>query len=282
MKQHWKTALKGLIVGSTMLVPGVSGASMAMILGVYGRLVSSVSSFFRDKKGNLLFLLLFALGGGTGMLLFARPLLALIERYPMPTLYFFLGAVLGGVPMTVREAGIRRFSWRIPVFAALGLAIVLALNLLPANLFGSEAGFLPLLLAGILAAVALVLPGISVSYLLLLLGLYDETMLAITELRVPFLLALGVGLMLGIVLTTKLLERAMLRHPEPTYLIILGFLFGSVLQVFPGVPTGWELLLCPITLLAGFFALWFLSKREAALSAGQAEERSGPKRETAL
>ena len=281
MKQHWKTALKGLIVGSTMLVPGVSGASMAMILGVYGRLVSSVSSFFRDKKGNLLFLLLFALGGGTGMLLFARPLLALIERYPMPTLYFFLGAVLGGVPMTVREAGIRRFSWRIPVFAALGLAIVLALNLLPANLFGSEAGFLPLLLAGILAAVALVLP-ITYSLNVPHTWLYDETMLAITELRVPFLLALGVGLILGIVLTTKLLERAMLRHPEPTYLIILGFLFGSVLQVFPGVPTGWELLLCPITLLAGFFALWFLSKREAALSAGQAEERSGPKRETAL
>lgn len=265
MKQHAKTALKGLIVGSTMLVPGVSGASMAMILGVYGRLVSSVSSFLRDAKGNALFLLVFALGGGAGMLLFAQPLLTLIERYPMPTLYFFLGAVMGGVPMTVREAGIRRFSWRIPVYAALGAALVLSLNLLPADLFGGGAGVLPLLLAGLLAAVALVLPGISVSYMLLLLGLYDETMRAITQLRVPFLLALGAGLILGIVLTTKLLERAMTRHPEPTYLIILGFVFGSVLQIFPGVPQGWELPLCALTLAAGFFSLWLLSRREAAL-----------------
>lgn len=76
MKQYIMTTLKGWIVGSTMLVPGVSGASMAMILGVYSRLVSSVSSFLRDVKGNLLFLLLFALGGGTGMLLCAKPLLA--------------------------------------------------------------------------------------------------------------------------------------------------------------------------------------------------------------
>ena len=266
MKQHILTALKGWIVGSTMLVPGVSGASMAMILGVYSRLVSSVSSFLRDVKGNLLFLLLFALGGGTGMLLCAKPLLALIELYPMPTMYFFLGAVAGGVPMTVREAGVRRFTWRVPVYIAIGAALVLSMNLLPSDLFGSGAGFLPLLIAGLLAAVALVLPGISVSYMLLLMGLYDETMRAITEFRVPFLLTLGLGLILGIVLTTKLLERAMQRHPEPTYLIILGFLFGSVVQIFPGIPSGWELLICPITLLAGFFSLWLLSRREAALS----------------
>ena len=101
--------------------------------------------------------------------------------------------------------------------------------------------------------------------MLLLMGLYDETMRAITEFRVPFLLTLGLGLILGIVLTTKLLERAMQRHPEPTYLIILGFLFGSVVQIFPGIPSGWELLICPITLLAGFFSLWLLSRREAAL-----------------
>ena len=267
MKQHLKTALKGLLVGSTMLVPGVSGASMAMILGVYGRLVSAVSSFLRDVKGNLLFLLLFSLGGGLGMLLFAKPLLWLIERWPMPTLYFFLGAVAGGVPLTVREAGIRRFTWRVPVYIAAGFVLVLSLNLLPADLFRGEASLLPLLIAGILAAVALVLPGISVSYMLLLMGLYDETMRAITELRVPYLLALGVGLILGILLTTKLLERAMQRHPEPTYLIILGFVFGSVFQIFPGIPSGWELLLCLAALLLGFFSLWLLSRREAALGA---------------
>ena len=77
------------------------------------------------------------------MLLCAKPLLALIELYPMPTMYFFLGAVAGGVPMTVREAGVRRFTWRVPVYIAIGAALVLSMNLLPSDLFGSGAGFLP-------------------------------------------------------------------------------------------------------------------------------------------
>ena len=86
------TVLKGMIVGGTMLVPGCSGGSMAMILGVYNQLVTSVSSFFKHKRQSALFLALFALGGGVGMLLFAKPLLRLIERFPMPMLYLFLGA----------------------------------------------------------------------------------------------------------------------------------------------------------------------------------------------
>ncbi len=83
MKENWlKIFLKGLCVGGTMLVPGVSGGSMAMILGIYDKLITSVSSFFACKKRNALFLLLFALGGGAGMLLFANPLLYLLQRYP--------------------------------------------------------------------------------------------------------------------------------------------------------------------------------------------------------
>ena len=112
-KHTYLTAVpKGMIVGGTMLVPGVSGGSMAMILGVYDRLVSSVSSFMKHKKESLAFLSLFSLGGGLGMILFARPLLALIERYPVPALYFFLGAVAGGVPLIVRKA----FSFLPPAF----------------------------------------------------------------------------------------------------------------------------------------------------------------------
>ena len=91
MKSHALLAVKGMVIGATMLVPGVSGGSMAMILGIYDRLVSSVSSFFKDVKGNFLFLALFCLGGGAGILVFARPLLYLIERFPMPMMYFFLG-----------------------------------------------------------------------------------------------------------------------------------------------------------------------------------------------
>lgn len=249
------------------MVPGVSGGSMAMILGVYDKLVSSVSSFRKHKRESFLFLTLFSLGGGLGMLLFANPLLALIERYPMPMLYFFLGIVAGGVPQIFKQAELKTFSWKAPLYVAGGLLVVFIFAILPTGTFQSEmeagfVSFLLLMLAGFIAAVALVLPGISVSYLLLLMGLYDETMRAISEFYLPFLVPLGVGLLLGIVLTTKVLERAMTKHPQPTYLIILGFVIGSMAEVFPGVPTGSELLVCTIMLTAGFCAIRLLSWKE--------------------
>lgn len=92
----------GFCIGATMLVPGVSGGSMAMILGIYQDLISSVSSFF--KKKNALFLLLFLLGSITGMVLCAKPLLNLIEWQPKIVLFFFMGAVAGSVPMIYRKA----------------------------------------------------------------------------------------------------------------------------------------------------------------------------------
>ena len=108
--KHLIIALKGLFVGGTMLVPGVSGGSMAMILGIYHELIASISSFLKHKKESLLFLGVFVAGALVGMALFARPLEALIERFPMPTLYFFIGAVVGGVPLMVKESGITSFS----------------------------------------------------------------------------------------------------------------------------------------------------------------------------
>ena len=186
------TFCKGMVVGGTMLVPGVSGGSMAMILGVYDRLVSSVSSFFKHKRESFLFLVTFALGGGVGALLFANPLSKLIELWRMPMLYFFIGAVAGCVPMIFREAKVARFHWKQPVYVLVGVLIVSALSLLPSGLVADsemQAGavsFLLLMAAGFIAAVALVLPGISVSYLLLMLGLYDETMKAIGDLYFPF------------------------------------------------------------------------------------------------
>lgn len=262
------TLLKGTIVGGTMLVPGVSGGSMAMILGIYDKLVSSVSSFRRHKKESFFFLALFSLGGGLGMLLFAKPLLSLIETYPMPMLYFFLGAVAGGVPLILEQARVKRFSWEVPIYIMVGLLVVTLFSLLPTGAFQSEMetgviSFLLLMLAGFIAAVALVLPGISVSYLLLLMGLYDETMRAISEFHLPFLIPLGVGLILGIVLTTKILESAMTKYPQPTYLIILGFVLGSIAEIFPGIPGGMELFLCLGMLAAGFFVIRMLSRKQS-------------------
>lgn len=251
------TALKGLCVGGTMLVPGVSGGSMAMILGIYDKLIESVSSFLKDVKNSLIFLITFSLGGGVGMILLAKPLLYLIESYPMLLLYFFIGVVAGGIPMIYQKAEVDKITWKVFLYPALGLAAVLLFEFLPADFLqmGNGEGILGFLLlaaAGIVAAVALVLPGISVSYLLLLMGIYDKTMLAIGDFNLSYLIPLGFGIILGIILTTKLLENAMKNHTQATYLIILGFVAGSMAEVFPGIPQGIELFFCLAAFVAGY------------------------------
>ena len=145
------------------------------------------------------------------------------------------------------------------------------LSLLPAgNLAaGMDMGLLKilfLLAAGMVAAVALVLPGISVSYLLLLLGLYEETMKAIGSLDIAFLLPLGTGVILGILMSTKALEKAMVKYPQMTYLVILGFILGSVAEIFPGIPTGSGILPCILLFAAGFAVIWGMSRLEKVQS----------------
>lgn len=266
--RHWKNylsiAVKGCIVGGTMLVPGVSGGSMAMILGIYSSLISAVSSFRQKKSRNFCFLLVFCIGAMVGMALLSNPISYLITTYPKPTMYFFIGAVIGGIPMIIRESKIHAFSWRVPAYISLGVLIVVGISVFP---FRSEnigqltglSGFLSLFAAGAIAAIALLLPGVSVSYFLLLLGLYDETITAIQTFQLSFLIPMLLGGIVGIILTAKLLEKAMMRYPRFTYLVILGFILGSVASIFPGIPAWRELIVCIAAGLGGFFIIYLLS-----------------------
>ena len=264
MKDRVITIAKGAVIGGTMLIPGVSGGTMAMMMGIYDRLIGAVSGFLRHKRESLLFLFWFCLGAGVGMLLIAKPLFAVIDLFPLPAGYFFMGAVAGSVPMIYHKARADAFTWQDLIYVAAGMAIVFLIAYIPLPKDTDAAGLaenpLYLVAAGLVAAVALVLPGISVSYLLLMFGLYDKTVEAMNGLYFPFLIPLAVGLALGIISTAKLLDRLMTRHPRGTYLTILGFMLASVLSVFPGVPGGLGILVCLVTFLAGFCVVYQVSK----------------------
>ena len=185
----------------------------------------------------------------------------------MPMMYFFIGAVAGSVPLICHQSGVTQLSVKTVVYPCIGVGIVVLMGFLPQNLVPESSGsgwygFLMLLIAGFVAAIALVLPGISVSYMLLMMGMYSRTMEALSGFQISFLIPLGIGLILGILATTKLLDKLMTKFPQGTYLVILGFIIGSVLQVFPGIPKGWELLLCPVLFAAGFVAMHRLSLLE--------------------
>ncbi|MFQ9328597.1 undecaprenyl phosphate translocase family protein, partial [Enterocloster bolteae] len=131
----------------------------------------------------------------------------------------------------------------------------------PDGSFGPAALLLQLA-GGFIIAVGLVLPGISVSQMLYMLGIYETIIGNISSFHILPLIPLGAGVLGGIFLTTKVLERLMSRHPQPTYLIILGFMFGSLPELFPGIPTGADLAAALIAGAAGFAALYVMSMKE--------------------
>ncbi len=261
-----KTIVKGFIVGSSMMIPGVSGGSMAMILGEYDRLISSIPSLFSRKTflESLKYLSVFVLAALAGIVIVARPLEILINRYALIIMYLFLGAVCGTIPMMVRKAHSEGFDLKSLVCVILGIILVFSIELIPEGIFNPslDSGFFDILIqvfGGILVSVGLVLPGISTSYLLLVLGLYEPIIEALSNNQFTLLIPIVLGLLVGILALTKILEIAMSRYPKITYMMILGFLLGSIKEIYPGLPSGIGILIAIILFVIGFFVVYKLS-----------------------
>lgn len=257
--------IKGFIIGASMLVPGVSGGTMAIILGVYDELIHAVSTLRKNIRENSILLGTYIFAGILGILLFSRPMLSAVTLWPKPTLFLFLGAILGSIPPLYRKVRISRIRPVNIAVALIGAALGISTMYLPEGVFTMGTSFnlynfLMLVFAGFIIAVALILPGISASYILLMLGMYDMTLVAIKEINLFYLAPLVIGVLGGTFLTAGILEQEMKRHPQFTFMLIIGFMLGSLVQVFPGVPAGTEILPCILTFLAGLAAILFIGK----------------------
>ena len=276
-KNDFLVIIKGFIIGSSMSVPGISGGTMAILLGIYDKLIHSISNFLSDIKSNFIFLLKFVFGAGLGIGSLAFVIKWLLDRYPLFISFFFLGAVFGGIPALVLKTKEKKIKTSSIIYCLLGFAIVISIGFVPTNSFSITAGtglihYLKLLVTGIIIAIALVLPGISTSHMLIVLGMYDSVLVAITKFDIIYLGVLGISTVVGIFLITKPIEWAMNRYSQQTYFIIIGFVLGSTVEIFrakilPAIPseasyTWWipAALISIVLFVAGFAAINSLSK----------------------
>jgi putative membrane protein len=277
LKSNLAIILKGFVIGSSMSVPGVSGGTMAILLGIYDKLIGSISNFLKDLKGNIIFLMKFCIGAAVGIGSLAFAIKWLMEQFPLPVSFFFLGAVIGGIPALYKKTAQSKLKLSSVIYFLIGLIVVIAIGFIPVGNFDISVGsglihYLLVLGTGIIIALALVLPGISTSHMLLVLGMYDAMLAAITEFNLVYIAIVGISTVVGIFLITKPIEWTMNKFPHQTYCMIIGFVLGSTSEIFrdkiiPAIPVSadfsWWIssaIISMVTFVLGYFAILYLSR----------------------
>ena len=253
-------------MGISDLIPGVSGGTIAFILGIYDRLLSSISGFFsREWKKQLGFLVPLGAGIGIALLLFSRVIDYLLEYHYEPTQFFFLGLIIGVLPFIAKEAEMKhRFTWvHFSVLAAVAICLGCMAFIKPVDIAVITQLTIPsaigLFAAGWLASMAMLMPGISGSFILLLVGAYSTIISALSDLNIPIILVVGAGAALGFIISSRAISYLLKHHRHMTYAVIIGLIIGSVFVVYPGIPAQ-GIWISAVTFIAGFGITNFFSR----------------------
>ncbi|MBD7984232.1 DUF368 domain-containing protein [Sporosarcina sp. Sa2YVA2] len=240
---EWKNIYRGFLMGISDLIPGVSGGTIAFLLGIYDRLLISISGFFsREWKKHIGFLLPLGIGIGLTLLLFSKVIKFLLENYEQPTQFFFLGLILGVIPFISKQAGVKK-NFKFGHFI---LLIVVAV-LLASTVFIKPAdstiitqltfqNALGLFFAGWAGSMAMLLPGVSGSFVLLLLGVYATAINALATINLPIIIVIGAGVIVGFIASSKIIHYLLANFTHGMFAIIIGLIIGSVFVIYPGIP----------------------------------------------
>lgn len=235
--------IKGILIGAGAIIPGISSGVLCVIFGIYEKLLNSILNFFKDWKKNLIFLAPFTLGGLTGIIIFSNIILFFFERYPEITSFTFIGLILGCIPSIFKICNSKeKFRLHYIMFFIVSFIVALLLifleNSLSSNIgiyYGDNYSFEFLLLAGFLMSIGVVVPGISSTVILMLLGVYETYLYAVSIINMRILFPIGIGLLIGGFLCMKLIRFLLSKYHSQTYFSILGFVLGSIFILLPDI-----------------------------------------------
>ncbi|HFN8560015.1 TPA: DUF368 domain-containing protein [Staphylococcus aureus] len=248
----WINILKGFAMGTSDLVPGVSGGTIALLLGIYNQFIASISGIFsRRFWPSFTFLIPIIIGMLLAMGSLSNLFNYLLSQHHIPTMFFFGGLIIGIVPYLLKISNYKTsFTTKHYMMVIAGIAILIVITLM--NNGDKHTGethtlstslIIKYFIAGMCASSAMLLPGISGSFMLLVFGVYGTVMLAISEVvklnfaGLPILLAVGFGVLAGFIISSKIIQYFLTHHKLMTFALIIGFVVGSLFAVFPGLPT---------------------------------------------
>jgi putative membrane protein len=280
IKHYIRTFWVGGAMGVANIIPGVSGGTLAVVFGIYEELMQALGNFVTDRENRrkyITFLAVLFSGSIVAILGLAPVLNWAFKNHPLPTVYFFIGLIVGSIPVVLKSHNEMQLKASRLISFLIGLGIVIFLSIIQSDSSSSQTAFDPLqfqltdylyyAFCGIISASAMIIPGVSGSFILLLLGIYWNILGSLSGISTIFLSdgfteemivrfsllgSLGIGIVIGILVISRIMSWALKHYPANTMYAILGLIIGSLYQIYPGYEFNMSGFVAVITLVIGF------------------------------
>ncbi|MBE6718343.1 MAG: DUF368 domain-containing protein [Ruminococcaceae bacterium] len=258
IKNFFYRMLCGAFLGISVIAPGISGSIMAVMMGIYDELIGIISNPFKKFKNNVMYLLPMVIGAFISMLLLLQALDFLFENYPTPSYLLFMSLIAGSIPTVLSEA--KKGKIKAKYFIGVGCALIFALTIgilgkkgfvvtVDTTNVASTAMRIYLPICGGVAGMMSMVPGMSVSMVLMMFSVYEPLLHTVTGILSPdnwfsdawFVSVITVAsvvlaFLVGMVLFSNITKRVFDKHRTLAFLMVLGFMTGSIISIFPGLP----------------------------------------------
>ncbi len=260
----FKECAKGIAIGTGAILPGVSSGVLCVIFGIYEKLLDAVLSFFKKPKENIKFLLPIFLGALIGIIIFSKILNYLLFNYTIQTKSMFIGLILGSIPSLIKQVNkkekfkLRNILYMIITFS-IGLSMVFIENNMPEHSV-ETVNFAYLMLSGFFMSLGVVIPGVSSTVILMLMGVYTIYLQSIANMYFPILIPIAMGLIIGGFIFMKLTKILLEKFYASTLYGIIGFSIGSTLVLIPELVTTNEVIISIMCIICGAMIVREMSK----------------------
>ena len=265
MKEKLILILKGMIIGAGKIIPGVSGGMLAITLNIYDKGIKAISDFFKDIKNNFTFLFTLGIGIFISILTISKLIKYSLDMYYLPTMLLFIGLIIGGIPSVFKEIDDEK-SFKNIIIMIIPFLIIFLLSMTSTDsIKNQDVSFISLVLIGIVDAITMIIPGISGTAVLMMLGYYDiiiNTFSSLTDLslivqNLNIIFPFGIGLVLGTIALTKIINYFLEKHRISCYYAIAGFAISSVLlllvETFKNSYNISEVIISLLLMVLGYF-----------------------------
>ncbi|MBE5961970.1 MAG: DUF368 domain-containing protein [Lachnospiraceae bacterium] len=277
-----KDILRGIMIGVANIIPGVSGGTMMVSMGIYDKLIGAITNIFKQFVKSVKTLLPYVVGMGIGLVGLSFVIEYFFGSFPFQTAMLFIGLIFGGMPIMLKKVRGKKADPIGYALFVLFFALIIGMQLLGENtekvITLSVLEVIKLFAVGVVASATMVIPGVSGSMILMALGYYSpilETISGTVKALSPFdfatilhnigiILPFGLGVLIGIYAVAKGIEYLLKKHERKTYFAILGLVFASPFAVLMGIGVGTltagTVIVGLLTFAVGFAVAYYLGR----------------------